>query len=118
MLLEMCISYMKTGNHILESQKRAELSALKSVFKFFSPEAHVFFGSGYDSLHESSLLSSHEKIAWQILTFVASSRPQSHPTFPSGSGRENWWGLCLRNGCRSIISHTLPAGDVDGWCQK
>ena len=67
MLLEMCISYMKTGNHILESQKRAELSALKSVFKFFSPEAHVFFGSGYDSLHESSLLSSHEKLHGRYL---------------------------------------------------
>jgi hypothetical protein len=57
---------MGTGREttILESQKRAELSALKSVFKFFSPEALMCFsGSGYDSFDESCLLSSHEKFA-------------------------------------------------------
>jgi hypothetical protein len=56
---------MGTGREttIHESQKRAELSALKSVFKFFSPDLMCFSGSGYDSFDESCLLSSHEKIA-------------------------------------------------------
>lgn len=51
---------MGTGREttIHESQKRAELSALKSVFKFFSPEALMCYsGSGYDSFDESCLLS-------------------------------------------------------------